>query len=97
MPANSFVLTATLAAAEAIRYTPAGLPALNLQLDHASELSEAGSVRQVKVSVKAVALGTLAERLAKQEIGSVWRFTGFVANARHGKSVVFHILDFLQD
>jgi primosomal replication protein N len=47
--------------------------------------------------VKAVAFGTLAERLAKQVIGSVWRFNGFLANARQGKSVVFHIQDFLQD
>ncbi len=97
MPANALVLSATLAAAESVRYTPAGLPALNVQLEHSSELTEAGVARQVKVTLKAVALGTLAERLAKQEIGSVWRFSGFVANTRQGKSVVFHILDFSQD
>ena len=80
-----------------MRYTPAGLPALNLRLEHESLASEAGSVRTVKVAVKAVAFGTLAERLAKQAIGSVWKFQGFLAHARYGKSVVFHIQDFIQD
>jgi primosomal replication protein N len=80
-----------------MRYTPAGLPALNLRLEHESVVQEAGSSRTVKVVVKAVAFGTLAEQLAKQAIGSVWNFTGFLANARQGKSVVFHIQEFLQD
>ncbi|MEN9466760.1 MAG: hypothetical protein RL081_761 [Pseudomonadota bacterium] len=80
-----------------MRYTPAGLPALNLRLEHESEVLEAGGKRVVKVVVKAVAFGTLAERLAKQALGSVWRFNGFLANARQGKTVVFHIQEFLQD
>ena len=80
-----------------MRYTPAGVPALNLRLENESQVEEAGSQRTVKVVVKAVAFGTLAERLAKQAIGSVWKFSGFLANARQGKSLVFHIQDFLQD
>jgi primosomal replication protein N len=80
-----------------MRYTPAGLPALNLQLEHDSELIESGVNRKVKVTIRAIAFGTLAERLAKQAIGSVWRFIGFLASARQGKSVVFHIQEFLQD
>ncbi len=80
-----------------MRYTPAGMPALNLRLEHESQVSEAGGQRTVKVAVKAVAFGTLAERLARQAIGSVWRFSGFLANARQGKSLVFHIQDFLPD
>ena len=80
-----------------MRYTPAGVPALNLQLEHESETQEVGQARQIKVAVKAVAFGALAERLAKQAIGSVWRFQGFLGNARHGKSIVFHIQEFLQD
>ncbi|MGI9135013.1 MAG: primosomal replication protein N [Rhodoferax sp.] len=97
MSANSLDLSASIAAVESLRYTPAGLPALGLQLEHASELQEAGVTRQVKVSIKAVAFGTLAERLAKQVIGSVWRFRGFLASTQQRKAVVFHIQDFLQD
>ncbi len=80
-----------------MRYTPASIPALNLQLEHESDVTEAGGQRSVKVAVKAVAFGTLAERLAKQAIGSVWRFNGFLANAPRGKAVVFHIQEFSQD
>jgi len=70
---------------------------MNFRLEHESETQEAGQTRQIKVAVKAVAFGTLAERLAQQAIGSVWRFSGFLGNARHGKSIVFHIQEFSQD
>jgi primosomal replication protein N len=95
--ANSLILTACIAEVEPMRYTPAGLPALNLKLEHESELMQEGVKRTVKAGVKAVAFGTHAERLAKQAIGSVWKFSGFLANARQGKAVVFHIQEFLQD
>jgi len=97
VPANLLVLSACIAELEALRYTPAGIQALNFRLEHESETQEAGQTRQIKVAVKAVAFGTLAERLVKQPIGSVWRFSGFLGNARHGKSIVFHIQEFSQD
>jgi primosomal replication protein N len=93
---NSLELSACIAELDAMRYTPAGIPALNLGLEHESQVVEMGASRSVKLVMKAVAFGVLAERLAKQAIGSHWRFTGFLANARQGKSVVFHIQDFLQ-
>jgi primosomal replication protein N len=97
VPANFLVLSACIAELDAMRYTPAGIPALNLRLEHESETQEAGQPRQIKVAVKAVAFGAMAERLAKQAIGSVWKFSGFLGNARHGKSIVFHIQEFSQD
>ena len=80
-----------------MRYTPAGLPALNCRLEHESQVEEAGGVRTVKVAIKAVAFGALAERLAKQALGSVWKFSGFLATPRNVKTVVFHIQEFQQD
>jgi primosomal replication protein N len=80
-----------------MRYTPAGLPALNFLLEHESQVLEMGVPRTVKLVVKAVAFGTVAERLAKQALGSVWKFNGFLANTRQGKAVVFHVQEFLQD
>ncbi|MFM1981119.1 MAG: hypothetical protein RLZ68_2384 [Pseudomonadota bacterium] len=80
-----------------MRYTPAGVPALNFLLEHESQVLEIGVSRTVKVVVKAVAFGAIAERLAKQALGSVWKFSGFLANARQGKTVVFHVQEFLQD
>jgi len=80
-----------------MRYTPSGLPALNLRLEHVSQASEAGGKHTVNLVIKAVAFGILAERLANQAVGSVWKFNGFLTNSPRGKSVVFHIQDFLQD
>lgn len=95
--ANQLVLTASIAERSALRYTPAGVPALDLRLEHESLLQEAGQDRQVLASAKAVAFGALAERLVKQAIGSSWRFQGFVATPRNGKHLVFHIQEFSQD
>ena len=94
---NQLTLTACIAEADALRYTPAGLPALNMRLEHESEVQEAGQARQVKAAVKAVAFGALAERLVKQAVGSAWSFSGFLATPRNGKNVVFHIQEFQQD
>ena len=80
-----------------MRYTPAGLPALNLVLEHSSQAEEAGQIRLVKLQMKSIAIGSVAERLAKQQPGSNWSFSGFLAASRNVKTVVFHIQDFLQD
>ena len=91
---NQLLLNAGIAEASALRYTPAGLPALDLRLEHESEVTEAGQVRQVKVAIKAVAFGSVAETLRQQAIGSSWRFTGFLATPRNGKYAVLHIQSF---
>jgi primosomal replication protein N len=45
----------------------------------------------VKLELKAVAFGTLAETLARQAVGSGFRFHGFLAAPRNGKHPVLHI------
>jgi len=60
-------------------------------------MSEAGQPRQVKAALKAVAFGAVAERLARQALGSLWRFQGFLATPGNGKHPVLHIQDFQQD
>ncbi len=92
---NLLRLHASIVEVEPLRFTPAGVPALNLQLDHTSELIEAGSKRTVKLTLKAVALGVVSERLAMQKLGSSWNFSGFLSNSAKGKSLIFHIQDFL--
>ncbi len=94
LAANQLVLTACIAELETLRYTPAGLPAMTVRLEHESEVQEAGQSRQVKAVIKAVAFGVMAERLAKQALGSAWKFNGFLATPRNSKHVVFHIQEF---
>ena len=95
--ANRCELTARIVELDALRYTPAGIPALNLTIEHGSSLLEAGQLREVKAVVKAIALGSMAERLAIQPIGSAWKFTGFLANSRNGKQLQLHIQEMTLD
>jgi primosomal replication protein N len=94
---NRTELKACIAEQSPLRYTPAGLPALDLILEHTSEVQEAGQMRKVQLKLRALAIGSLAERLVKQAVGSVWTFSGFLATPRQGKSVVLHVQDFQQD
>jgi len=94
---NHVVLTASIAELGALRYTPAGIPAIELHLEHTSQQTEAGQVREVKAIVKAKAFGALAERIGQQSPGSKWRFSGFLGGLRGGKSVVLHIQDLSQE
>ena len=54
---NRLVLAAQLVERGALRYTPAGLPALDFELKHESELSEDGQPRKVSMEIRAVAIG----------------------------------------
>jgi primosomal replication protein N len=91
---NNLLLTASIAELKALRYTPAGLPAQDMVLEHESQVEEAGQTRQIKASIRAVAFGAVAERMRKQVVGSSWRFAGFVANPRLGKGLVLHVQEF---
>ena len=88
------MLTARVAELGALRFTPAGLPAIDVQLEHESSLTEAAQVRNVKAIVKAVAFGAVAERLARQCLGSLWYFEGFLAASGKAKFPLLHIQDF---
>jgi primosomal replication protein N len=91
---NHLMLTAVIAEVKALRYTPAGLPAQDLVLDHESQVEEAGQMRQVRATLRAVAFGAVAERLRRQAVGSHWRFAGFLTNQRVGKGLVLHVQEF---
>ncbi len=88
---NHVELTARIAESSPLRYTPAGIPAVNFLLEHESEIVEAGVARKVKLTIKAVAFAALAEQTAGLALGQAFGFTGFLINVRAGKGVVFHI------
>ncbi len=91
---NQLQLLAAVVQVQSLRYTPAGIPVVNLVLEHESTITELDTPRLVKLQLKAVAFGARAETLALQGLESVCQFHGFLANARNGKGVVFHIQDF---
>lgn len=94
---NRAEIAGVIAKRGALRFTPAGLPALDVWIEHESSAEEAGQPRQVRLSLKAVALGAVAERLDRHGAGTRWRFAGFLASPRQSRQVVLHIQDFQQD
>jgi primosomal replication protein N len=88
---NRLVLSATLAERAATRYTPAGLPALDLLLRHESEVSEDGASRKVSMDIKAVAIGGISRQVGALTLGTSATFGGFLASGRNGRGLVFHI------
>ena len=98
MPAiNRFTFDATLAAREALRHTPAGIPAIECTLEHRSQQDEAGVERRVECEMHAVAFGEVARALGRCAIGSALRLQGFIARRyRTGTSVTLHVTRFEQ-
>ncbi len=86
-----------------MRYTPAGVAVLGLQLKHESEQVEGNVKRAVQLIMPAKALGSIASQLeqalTQHGLAKAVHFSGFLANksVRQGlvsKSVVMHITAF---
>lgn len=89
---NRLAIDATLATRDALRHTPAGLPAIDAVLVHRSEQPEAGGRRQVECEIAAVAFGAVAETIARLPAGSAVRCEGFVARRwRTGLTLALHV------
>jgi primosomal replication protein N len=88
---NRLLLQAQLVDRAAMRYTPAGLPALDVGLKHDSELSENGLPRKVSMEMRAVAIGDVTQALLAMALGDAALFAGFVTSARNGRGLLFHI------
>lgn len=94
---NRLQLTATVIEREALRYTPAGVPIASCTLQHHGEVVEAGVVRQVELTMPALAAGAASGKLESCELGVQALFTGFLAKkSRNARTLVFHITE-LQD
>jgi primosomal replication protein N len=90
---NEVNLTASLTERKALRYTPAGLPALDLGIHHESTVVEAGQPRKVACDLRAVAMGPMAVQLSRTDIGAVLNIKGFLGMSRNGRGVLLHIIE----
>ena len=90
---NRLILTAELVERGATRYTPAGLPALDLSLKHDSEVMEDKQPRKLVLTMRAVAIGEITRKVAALPLGQLATYAGFIAPSRNGKGLVFHITD----
>jgi primosomal replication protein N len=76
-----------------MRYTPAGLPALDLVLAHRSEVAQEGPPRKVSLEVRALAVGAVSAAVGAMALGAAALFAGFLANTRNGRGLLFHITE----
>jgi len=88
---NKLVLQAKLQELGIVRYTPAGLVALDCCLKHESQVQEAGKPRKISMEIKAVVIGETAKRLQALGVGGTACFTGFLTAQRNGRGTIFHI------
>ena len=92
---NRLTIDATLAECSDLRFTPAGIPALECVLTHASTQREAGGSRKVDCEIAAIAFGDPAKALAKLPMGTLLRCTGFIARRyRTGITLRLHVNEF---
>ena len=89
------MLSGTLREREQLRHTPAGMPALNFRIGHASEQTEAGHTRSVSIELDAVALGDVAEQLNRVPLQGDYLFQGFLAlRSKLSRMPVLHVSSF---
>jgi len=89
---NRLAIDATLASRDALRHTPAGVPAIDAVLMHRSKQREAGGSRRVECEIAAVAFGGIAETIAKLPVGTPVRCEGFIARRwRTGLTLALHV------
>ncbi|MFA7268667.1 MAG: primosomal replication protein N [Sterolibacterium sp.] len=93
------MLTGRVLELAALRYTPAGIPALNFRIAHVSQQIEAGSPRTVECELAALALGQTALLLAGAKPGDGLRLSGFLAaKSLKSRTPVLHVneIEFLE-
>lgn len=98
---NRVALDGQIVERSALRYTPAGIPALDFVIAHESvqmESAEAGkhTGRKVELQIAATAFGPMAQDLNLSTAGQQWQFEGFIAPGRHrpgttSRSVRLHV------
>ena len=75
---------------DSVRYTPAGIPALNLTLQHQSEQIEANLKRTIHCEINAKIMGSNA--LIPVKVGDRIKTKGFIGNkSAKSNQLVFHI------
>lgn len=90
--ANHTELTGTLLERGNLRYTPAGIPAIEFRIAHGSEQIEAAASRRVECEIACVALGTTALLLKEASPGSAVAVSGFLASrSLKQKTPVLHV------
>jgi primosomal replication protein N len=76
---NEVVIDGRVLKRKALRYTPAGIPVIELRVGHSSMQSEAGGRREARCEIDAIAIGEMAVEVAALKLDRPLRFGGFLA------------------
>ena len=89
---NRVELSGRLLELGALRYTPAGVAAVEFKLAHESQQDEAGAKRTIQAEVNAIAFEAQAKLLTGRPLGSSVRVEGFLgAKSKRSKRLVLHV------
>ncbi len=84
----------------ALRYTPAGIAAVEFRLRHESELDEAGRLRRVQAEIGGIAFATQARLLAGAKLNTAMKLQGFLAaKSNRSKKLALHVtnIEFIEE
>jgi primosomal replication protein N len=89
---NQVALSGRLLELGTLRYTPAGVAAVEFKLGHESEQDEAAGKRNVQAEIAAIAFETQAKLLTGRPLGAPLKVQGFLAaKSRRSKRLVLHV------
>jgi primosomal replication protein N len=89
---NRLVIQGELLKVDELRFTPVGIPILDLLIGHMSEQVEAGMKRRVECEISAVVMGELANACRSLKEGTAIRAVGFLARrSLKSTQLVMHI------
>jgi len=89
---NRVELSGRLLELSALRYTPAGIPAVEFRLRHESEQDEAGATRKIEAEIGGIAFEAQARLLASARLNTGLKLHGFLgAKSNRSKKLVLHV------
>jgi primosomal replication protein N len=92
---NQVHLDGILVERAATRHTPAGVPVVEAQIRHRSDVLEAGAPRTLEFMVNAIALGPVAGKLEREALGAQLDLLGFLApRSRRSSKLVLHLTEY---
>lgn len=92
---NEFRLDGVLVERAATRHTPAGVPVVEAQIRHRSDVIEAGAPRTLEFVVNAIALGSIAGKLEREALGAPLDLEGFLApRSRRSSKLILHLTQY---
>lgn len=92
---NTVRISGVLVAKEALRWTPARVPVLEIRIEHQSRQMEAGAEREVSCELGIRAIGPAAQQIEVVALGSTLAIEGFLAaKSARNRAPVLHIRTF---